>query len=109
MLPAFSLKLFYILSCVGKLLKFMEFTFLGNALIRDIFTNAPPHSKLASEFLSSSPRQKKITHSHRYHSFENLFLLTAEKGGGNYDLLCKIQLENMKMIRNIRFFIFCMI
>ena len=109
MLATFSLKLFFILPCVGKLFEFMEFTFLGNALIRGISTNAPPHSKLASEFLLSRPRQRKITHSHRHHSFGNLFLLTAEKSRENHDLLGKIQLENMKMTRNIRFFIFCMI
>ena len=65
----------------------VEFTFLENALIRDIFTHAPPQSKLAPKFLPSSPRQKEITHSPRQHSFENLFPPTAEKGGGNYDLL----------------------
>ena len=109
MLATFSLKLFYILSCVGKLFEFMEFTFLRNAWIRGISTNVPPHSKLASEFLPSRPRQRKITHSHRHHSFGNLFLLTAEKGRGNHDLLGKIQLENMKVTKNIRFFIFCLI
>ena len=65
----------------------MEFTFLENALIRGIFTHAPPHSKLAPNFLSSRPRQKEITHSPRQHSFENLFPPTAERGGGNCDLL----------------------
>ena len=67
----------------------MEFTFLENALIRGIFTHAPPHSRLAPKFLSSRPRQKEITHSPRQHFFENLFLPlpTAERGWGNYDLL----------------------
>ena len=67
--------------------KFMEFTFLENALIRGIFTHAPPHSKLVAKFLSSCPRQKETTHSPSQHSFENLFLPTAERGGGNYDFL----------------------
>ena len=67
--------------------KFLEFTLLENALIRAIFTHAPPHLKLAPKFLSSRPRQKEITHSARQHSFENLFLPTAERGGENYDLL----------------------
>ena len=66
---------------------FMEFTFLENALIRGIFTHAPPHSKLASNFLSSRLRQKEITHSPRQQSYENLFPPTAERGGGNYDLI----------------------
>ena len=70
----------------GKILKFMEFTFLENALIRGIFTHAPPNSKLALKFMSSRHRQKKITHSPRQRSFENLFR-AAERGGENYDLL----------------------
>ena len=74
---------------MGNILKFMEFTFLENALIRDIFTHAPPHSKLVPKFLSSRPRQKEIAHSPRQHSFENLFLRTAERAGGNYDFLCQ--------------------
>ena len=65
----------------------MEFTFPENALIRGIFTQAPPNSKLAPKFLSSRPRQKEITPSTRHHSFENLFPSTAERSGGNYDLL----------------------
>ena len=31
---------FYITPCVGKIFKFMEFTFLENALIQGIFTHA---------------------------------------------------------------------
>ena len=72
---------------MGKSFKFMELTFLKNALIRGIFTHAPPPAKLAPKFLSSLPRQKEITHSPRQNSFENLFPPTAERGGGNYDLL----------------------
>ena len=67
----------------------MEFRFLENALIRGIFTHAIPHSKLAPKFLSLRPREKEIAHSPRQYSFENLFLPTAERGGGNYDLLYK--------------------
>ena len=65
----------------------MEFTFLENALIRGIFTHAPPFSKLSPKFLSSCPKQKEIAHSPRQHSFKNLFPPTAERGEGNYDLL----------------------
>ena len=72
---------------MGKIFEFMEFTFLENPLIRGIFSHAPPHSKLAPKFFSSRPRQKEITHSRMQHSFENLFPPTAERGGGNYDLL----------------------
>ena len=87
MLVEFSLKLLYIPPCVGKILKFMEFTFLENALIRGIFAHALRHSKLAPKFLSSRPRQKEINHSPRQYSFENLFPPTAERGRGNYDLV----------------------
>ena len=38
-------------------------------------------------FFSSHPRQGEITHSPRQHYFENLFSPTAERDGGNYDLL----------------------
>ena len=65
----------------------MECTFLENALIRGICTHAPRHSKLAPKFLSPRPGQKKITHSPRQHSFENLLPPTAERDGGNYDLV----------------------
>ena len=70
--------------CVGKTFKFIVFTFLENALNLGIFTHAPvPHSKLQPKF------------------FENLFLSTAERGVENYDLLYRIQSENMKMTWNI--------
>ena len=35
----------------------------------------------------SRPGQTEITHSLRQHSFKYLFLPTAERGEGNYDLL----------------------
>ena len=70
-----------------EIFKFMEFTFLENALIRGIFTHVPRQSKPATKFLSSRPRQKEITHSLRQHSFENMFPLTAKRGGRNYNLL----------------------
>ena len=53
MLAEFSLKLLHS-TCVGK---FLELTFLENALIRGIFNHVAPHSKLALKFLSSRPRQ----------------------------------------------------
>ena len=65
----------------------MEFTFLENALIRDIFTHSPRHAKLTPKILSSNPRQKEITHSSMKHSFENLFSPTKDSGRGNYELL----------------------
>ena len=68
---------------MGKIFKFMEFTFLENALIRGISTNAPSHSEHTFKFLLSRPRQKEITHSPRQYSFENLFPPTLEMGGGD--------------------------
>ena len=78
---------FYIPPCVGKSFKFIEFTFLENALILGIFTHALPHLKHAPKFFPSRPRQKEITFSPTQYSFENLFPPTAERVGGNYDLL----------------------
>ena len=90
---------------VGKIVKFMEFTSLENTLVWGNFT---PLSKLTPKFLSSHPGLKKITHCPWQHSFENLFLPTAERDRGNYDFLYKNSVTNMKMTWNIRFFIFCM-
>ena len=87
MLVEFYLKFVYIPPCVEKNFKLMVLTFPGNALNMGIFTHVPPHSKHAPKFLSSHPRQKEITHSPRQHFFKNLFPPTAERGGGNYDLL----------------------
>ena len=72
---------------VKKIVKLVEFTFLENTSNGIIFTDAPPHSKLAPKFLSSRYRLKKITHCPRQHSFKNLFPPTAERGAGSYDLL----------------------
>ena len=74
---------------MGNIIKFMEFAFLESALIRGIFTYAPPHSQLAPNFASSRLRHREITISPREHSFENLFCPIEERGGGNYDLLYK--------------------
>ena len=70
----------------GESFKYMEFTFLENALNRGIFAHALLHSKLTSNLLSSRPRQNNITHSPRQYSFENRFSSKAERGEGNYDL-----------------------
>ena len=87
MFVEFSLKLVCIPPCVGKISKFIVFTFPENALNLGIFTHAPPHLKLTPNFLPSHPRQKEITHSPRQHFSENLFPPTTERGGRNYDLL----------------------
>ena len=85
MLVECSFKLLFSTMC-GESFKYMEFTFLENALNRGIFAHALLHSKLTSNLLSSRPRQNNITHSPRQYSFENRFSSKAERGEGNYDL-----------------------
>ena len=81
---------------MGKVFKFIVFTFLENALNLIIFSHAPlPHSKLP-KFLSSDPRQKEITHSPRQHFFTNLFPPTAEMGEENYGLLYQNSIRKYK-------------
>ena len=67
---------FYFPPCVRKTFKS---TVLENALIRGIFTYAPPHSKLTPKFLPSSFTQSAF--------FRKSVFPTAEMGRGNYDLL----------------------
>ena len=45
---------------MGKFFKFMEFTLLENALIRGIFTQAPPHSKLTPKFCYQALGKRKL-------------------------------------------------
>ena len=99
---------FYILTYVENIIKFMEFTFLESALIRGIFTHAPPHSQLAPNFVSSHLRQKEITISPG--SILSKICFAQQKRGVEETISCftKIQSENMKMTCNIWFFIFCM-
>ena len=99
---------FYIPPCVGKIFKFMEFTFLENGLIRGIFTHAPPQSKLAPKFLSSHPRQKEITHSPRLS-----VSLNSRKGGkklwfalSNFSQKIWRWLETLSFLYFVRFEIF---
>ena len=86
MLVEFSLKLFYS-TCVGKIPKFMEFSFLLNSLIRGIFTHASPTQNSPPSSCYHAPHRGKLLIPPRQHSFENLFSPTAEIDGGNYDLL----------------------
>ena len=97
--------------CVGKTFKFMEFTFLENALIRGIFTHDFPHSKLAPKFLSSCHRQKEISHSPQAAFFRKSVSPNSRNGRRERTMICfmKIQSEYMKMTWSIRFLIFCMI
>ena len=109
MLVEFSLKLLYSTMCGKNFQIYGVHTVLENALIRGIFTHAPPHSKLTPKFLSSHSRQQEITHSSRHHSFENLYLPAAERVEETIICFIKIQSEIMKMTWNIRFFIFYLI
>ena len=84
----------------GEHFEFMKLKFLQNALIRGIFTHTPPHSKLTPNFLSSSPRQKDITHSPRQHCFKNLFPGTAERGKENWFYLLKFSQKIWKRGQN---------
>ena len=99
----------YIPPCVGKIFKFMVFSFLENALNLGIFTHAfPPHSKLSPKFLSSHPRQREINHSPRLQFFENPFLQQQKGVEETMISFIRIQSENMKMTWNSKLFIFCM-
>ena len=85
---------FYIQPCVGKTFKFMELTFLENALIWGIFTHASPHSKLAREFLSPHPRLKKNTQSPKAGFFQKSVSHNCRKEWRNYDLLFSQKYED---------------
>ena len=76
---------------MGKIFKFMEFTFLENASIRGIF-NVSPLSKLAPKFLSSHPRQKEITHSPGRVLSKICF--SQQQNGFEETMICFNQLKN---------------
>ena len=107
MLVEFSFKLVYSIMC-GRIFKFM-FTFLENSLNLGIFIDVPPpHSKLSPKFLSSHPRQRKL--SIPWGIFSKICFLQQQKVVEE-TMICfiKIQSENMKMAWNTRLFIICMI
>ena len=67
---------------------FVEFTLHMPSFLKKVFTHALfPYLKFSSKFLSSHSRQRKIIYSTKQHFFQNLFFLTKESGGENYDLL----------------------
>ena len=102
MFVEFSFKLFYSTTC-GK--KFQIYGVLITRKCIDLrhFYSCPSPTQ------NSLPRQKETTHSTRQHSFEKVFPLTAERCGGNYDLLYQNSVRKYENDWNIRFFIFCMI
>ena len=104
MIIEFSLKLFH-----HVWVKFMEFTFLENALIRRIFTHALPYSKLALNFLSHVlDKRKLLIHPGSIFS-KTCFPQQQKRAEKTMICFIKIQLENVEMTGNTRFFIFCMI
>ena len=104
MLAEFSLKLLHS-TMFGKIFKFMAFTFLENALIRGIFTCAPPTQNFFSKFLSSCPRQKGKLLIPQGSIVSKIWFIQQQKGVED-TMICfiKSQPENMKMTWNIRFF-----
>ena len=80
----------------------------------------PPHSVLTLKFLSSHPSQKEITHSQllitqliipRQHFFWKSAPPPQQQKGVEETMICfiRIQSENMKVVWNIRLFVFCVI
>ena len=63
---------------------------------RHFYSCPPPHSKFVPKFLSSKLRQREITHPPTYYFFEYLFPPTAERDGGNYDLLYQNSIRKHK-------------
>ena len=115
MLVEFSLKLLYSTMC-GKnfqiygVIKKNARKILENALIRGIFTHAPPHSKLAppNSCHHALGRRKLLIPPG---SILSQTCFPQQQKGVEETMICfiKIQSENMKMTWNITLFIFCMI
>ena len=100
---------FYIIPCVGKRFKSMEFTILENALILDIFTHAPPTQNSPPIFCPHTLGRRKLLIP--LGNILSKICFPQQQKGVEETMICfiKIQSENMKMTWNIRFFIFCMI
>ena len=100
---------FYIIPCVGKRFKSMEFTILENALILDIFTHAPPTQNSPPIFCPHTLGRRKLLIP--LGTILSKICFPQQQKGVEETMICfiKIQSENMKMTWNIRFFIFCMI
>ena len=96
--------------CVRKIVKFKEFTFLENALSRDVFTHAPSQSNLAPNFLSSRPIGRRELLISRGSVLSKICFPHKQKGVEKITIcFTKIQSEKIKMTSNIRIFIFCTI
>ena len=109
MFSEFSLKCLHSTMC-AKTVKFMEFTFLKNALSRDVFTHASPHSKLVPKFLSSSLIGRRKLLISRGSVLSKICFPHKQKGVEKITIcFIKIHSENIKMNWNIGFFLFCMI
>ena len=100
---------FHIPPCVREIFKFMEFTFLENALIRDIFTHAPSPLKTRPKVLVITPQAEGNYSSPQAVCFIKTFPQQQKRVEETVICFIKLQSENMKITWNIRFFIFCMI
>ena len=100
---------FYIPLCVGRIFKFMEFTFLENALIQGSFTHASPHSELYPRCCHHALGRRKLLIP--LDIILSKICFPQQQKGVEETMICfiKIQSENMKMTWNIRLFIFGMI
>ena len=97
----------YIPPCVRKIVKFMEFTFLENALSRDVFTHGPSQSKLALKFLSSGPIGRRELLISRGSALSKICFRHKQKEVEKITIcFTKIQSGKIKMTSNIRIFIF---
>ena len=95
----------------GKYVKFMEFAFLENRLIWNIFNHTPPHSILVPIFSSSGLGSRKLLILPSS-ILSKICFPQQQKGMEETTInlrFIKIQSENIKMTWNIRFFIFCML
>ena len=97
---------FYIPPCVGKALMFMEFTFLENSLIRDIFTHGPPHSKLTPCFWHHTLGRRKLLIPPASIIWKICF--PQQQKGAEETMICmiKIKSENMKIFGTLGFLFF---
>ena len=120
MLVKFSLKLhrvyilhhiFYISPYVGKIFKFIVFTFLENVLNLAVFIYVLLYTQnfCPQVHLITHPRQREITHSPRQYISKICFPQYLKGVEKTMTCFIKVQSEIVKMNWAIRLFIFCLI
>ena len=97
---------FYIIPCVGKRFKSMEFTILENALILDIFTHAPPTQNSPPIFYHHTLGRRKLLIP--LGSILSKICFPQQQKGVEETMICfiKIQSENMKILGTLDFLYF---